>query len=140
MTYGCDTSFLMRILTNHPNPLAGRVIEAAHFRIQAGDRFEISDLVLSETYYALQASYGVAKADAIALLGKIAGTEGFIVSDRAKEILSVPNLWKTKPGFVDRLIHGQYFSEAKTTVSCEKSFKKLPLTEVFLATPNGKEA
>ena len=139
MTYGCDSSFLMRILTNHPSPLARNVIEAAHSRIQAGDRFEISDLVLSETYYALQASYGVAKADAIALLGKIAETEGFVVSDRAKEILSVPNLWKTNPGFVDRLIHGQYFSEAKTTVSCEKSFKKLPRTEVFLVSPKSDE-
>jgi len=140
MTYGCDTSFLMRILTNHPQPLAQSVIETAQTRIQAGDRFEISDLVLSETYYALQASYGVAKADALSLLGKIAATDGFLVSDRAKDILSVPNLWKTNPGFVDRLIHGQYFSEAKPTVSCEKSFRKLPRTEVFLITPMGDGA
>lgn len=140
MTYGCDSSFLMRILTNHPLPLAAKVVEATHARIQAGDQFEISDLVLSETYYALQASYGVAKVNALSLLGKIAVTEGFVVSDRAKDILSIPNLWKINPGFVDRLIHGQYLSEAKTTVSCEKAFKKLPRTEVFAADPDDLES
>ena len=39
--------------------------------------------------------------------------------------------YRRSRGFVDRLIHGTYFSEGKTTVACEKSFKKLPLSEVF---------
>ena len=38
---------------------------------------------------------------------------------------------RARPGFVDRLIHGAYFSENKTTVACEKSFRKLPMSEVF---------
>ena len=56
MTYGCDTSFLMRILTNHPRPLATKVIVEAYRRVQDGHLFEISDLTLSEAYYSLQAS------------------------------------------------------------------------------------
>ena len=131
MTYGCDTSFLMRILTNHPKPLATKVIMEAYRRVQDGDLFEISDLVLSEAYYSLQASYGVSKADALMLLKKISEAKGFVVSGHAGDVLALPNLAKASPGFVDRLIHGEYFADAKTTVACEKSFRKLPLSEVF---------
>lgn len=46
-------------------------------------------------------------------------------------MLAVSNLAKASPGFVDRLIHGEYFADSKTPVACEKSFKKLPLAEVF---------
>ena len=133
MTYGCGTSFLMRILTNHPGPLAAKVIAAADKRIQSGDVFEISDLTLSEAYFSLQASYGVSKADALALLKRMSETAGFTVSDHARDILAVPNLATAKPGFVDRLIHGTYFSEGKTTVACGKAFRKLSLSEVFSA-------
>ena len=131
MTCGCDTSFLMRILTNHPRPLAAKVIAETDERIKSGDVFEISDLTLSEAYFSLQAGYGVSKADALALLKRISGTVGFTVSDHARGILELPNLATAKPGFVDRLIHGSYFSEGHKTVACEKSFRKLPLTEVF---------
>ena len=137
MTYGCDTSFLMRILTNHPRPLATKVIMEAYGRVQDGHLFEISDLTLSEAYYSLQASYGVSKADAITFLKKISEAKGFVVSEHAKDVLAVSNLAKASPGFVDRLIHGEYFAGAKMTVACEKSFKKLPLTEVFAVAPNG---
>ena len=121
----------MRILTNHPDPLAAKVITEVDKRIQGGDVFEISDLTLSEAYFSLQASYGVSKADALALLKRMSKAAGFTVSDHAKEVLAIPNLATAKPGFVDRLIHGTYFSEGKKTVACEKSFRKLPLSEVF---------
>ncbi|MBQ2632168.1 MAG: hypothetical protein IJG13_21025 [Kiritimatiellae bacterium] len=139
MTYGCDTSFLMRILTNHPRPLATKVIMEAYGRVQDGHLFEISDLTLSEAYYSLQASYGVSKADALTLLRKISEAKGFVVSKHAKDVLAIPNIAKASPGFVDRLIHGEYFADLKTTVACEKSFRKLPLTEVFAAASTCKD-
>jgi len=121
----------MRILTNHPRPLAAKVIAETDKRIQVGDVFEISDLTLSEAYFSLQASYGVSKADALALLKRMSDATGFTVSAHARDILALPNLATAKPGFVDRLIHGTYFTDGKTTVVCEKSFRKLPLSEVF---------
>ena len=136
MTYGCDTSFLMRILTNHPAPLARLAIETAHSHIRNGDRFEISDLVLAEAYYALQASYGVAKGDALSILRRISTAEGFVVGSHAIEALATPNIEKASPGFVDHLIHGAYLADGKTTISCEKSFRKLPLSEVVMETAN----
>ena len=33
--------------------------------------------------------------------------------------------------FPDDLIHGGYLADNKTTVACEKSFRRLPLTEVL---------
>ena len=132
MTYGCDASFLMRILTNHPKPLSLKVIETAYKRVLEGCVFEISDTTLSEAYYALQASYGVPKADALLLLRKISVAKGFAVSDHARDVLALPNLERARPGFVDRLIHGGYLADNKTTVACEKSFSRLPLTEVLL--------
>ncbi len=131
MTYGCDTSFLLRILTNHPRPLATKVIATAYKRCQAGDVFVISDLVLAEAYYALQASYGVSKGNAIMLLKKISEAHGFSVSDYAKETLAIPNLHRAAPGFIDRLIHGEYSRKGLKTVACEKSFRKLPVCEVI---------
>ena len=139
MTYGCDTSFLMRILTNHPRPLATKVIMEAYGRVQDGHLFEISDLTLSEAYYSLQASYGVSKADALTLLRKISEAKGFVVSKHAKDVLAIPNIAKASPGFVDRLIHGEYFADLKTTAACEKSFRKLPLAEVFAAASTCKD-
>ena len=132
MNYGCDTSFLLRILTNHPLPLATKVISEAFTRVKRGDMFRISDLVLAEAYYALQVSYGLAKADALKCLKAISVAKGFKVSDYAKEILAMPSLEKASPGFVDRLIHGEYFTDRCKTVSCEKSFRKLVNSEVFI--------
>ena len=132
MKFGCDTSFLLRILTNHPLPLATDVILAAAERIDQGDVFFISDLVLSEAYYALQASYGVSKPDALRLLRHISQVRGFEVSLAAKEVLAILKLEKASPGFVDRLIHGENSQSSLKTVACEKSFSKLPMTEVFV--------
>jgi len=137
MTYGCDTSFLMRILTNHPHPLASDVICEAYRRVKSGDIFEVSDLVLSEAYFLLQASYGLSKSDALKCLKSISIAKGFKVSDHARDILALPALEKARPGFVDRLIHSEYFVANRKTVSCEKSFRKLANTEVFKIKESG---
>jgi len=131
VNFGCDTSFLLRILTNHPLPLAAEVISEAYVRVKRGDVFEISDLVLSEAYYALQVSYGLSKSDALKCLKAISVAKGFKVSDRAREILQMTSLEKARPGFVDRLIHAEYSGAGRKTVACEKSFHKLVNTEVF---------
>lgn len=131
MTYSLDTSALLRILLNEPKRLASNVAIYIHSRQQKGDSFFISDLVLSEAYYALQFHYDVSKADAILILKHFAFWPGFVVSDWAKDVLSLPNLAKASPGFVDRLIHGAAFSQGQTTVSCEKDFRRLPSTFVI---------
>ena len=134
MTYGLDTSVVLRILTNQPLRLATNAIVRVHRMQLAGDRFLISDLVLSEAYFALQDYYGVPKERCLAALKALADNPGFEVSDAAHEALSAPNLAKANPGFVDRMIYGEYFGQGYKTFSCEKSFGKLPLAEVIRET------
>lgn len=131
MTYSLDTSAFLRILLNEPKRLASNVAMYIYSRQQNGDVFEISDLVLSEAYYALQFHYELPKDAALKVLKHFAGLKGFQVSDYAKDILSLPNLAKASPGFVDRLIHGAAFTSGATTVSCEKDFRRLANTAVI---------
>ena len=131
MTYGLDTSVVLRILTNRPLKLATNAIVRIHRMQLAGDSFFISDLVLSETYFALQDYYKVPKESALAAIKALCGNPGFMISDAAKESLETPNLAKANPGFVDRMIHGEYFNKGYKTFSCEKGFSRLPLAEVI---------
>lgn len=131
MTYGLDTSVVLRILTNSPLKLATNVIVRIHRMQLAGDRFYMSDLVLSETYFALQDHYKIEKGAALGALKALCEHPGFEVSPAAQEALSTPNLAKANPGFVDRMIHGEYLDKGFRTFSCEKSFARLPLTEVI---------
>lgn len=131
MTYSLDSSALLRILVNDPKQLAANVAMFIHSRQLKGDAFAISDLVLSEVYFALQYHYGVSKDHALDILRHFANLPGFCVSSWAKDVLALPNLAKASPGFVDRLIHGAAFSQGQTTVSCEKDFRRLPSTKVI---------
>ena len=131
MIHGLDTSVLMRILTRQPTRLATNVIVKIHRLQLAGDRFFISDLVLSEAYFALQDHYGISKANAIAALNALCNVPGFEVTPHAKEALSTPDLERAHPGFADRLICGDYLNRGLKTFACEKSFSRMPLTEVI---------
>lgn len=134
MTYSLDTSALLRILTNEPRQLAANVAMWIHVRQLRGDLFVISDLVMAEAYYALQYHYGFTKEEALKTLNVIANAKGFSVSGWTKDILSLPNLAKATPGFVDRMIHGAGFAAGQTTLSCEKSFRRLLNTEIVKET------
>lgn len=134
MTHGLDTSVLLRLLTNQPPRLAANAITRIYRRQLAGDTFFISDLVLSEAYFALQDFYGVSKENSLSALKSLTSHPGFAVSDEAREALSLPNAAKANPGFVDRTIHGDYCGRGYKTYSCEKSFSRLPLTEIIRET------
>lgn len=131
MTYGLDSSVVLRILTNRPLKLATNAIVRIHRMQLAGDSFFISDLVLSEAYFALQDYYKVSKESALAAIKALCDNPGFVISDAAKESLATPNLATANPGFVDRMIHGEYFNMGYKTFSCEKSFSRLPLAEII---------
>jgi len=126
MTCALDTSVLVRILANQPQPLASEVIMSVHRRRKAGDVFRVSNLVLSETYYAMQQHYGVDKKSVLNALRILSEQHGFEFTPEARAALSLPNIDRASPGFVDRLIHGEQHAQGATVLSCEKSFRKLP--------------
>ena len=72
MTYGMDTSVILRIITSEPYPLAEKVQTRVAEIIAAGGEFIISELPASEAYYSLQHFYGRTKEEAIMALRALA--------------------------------------------------------------------
>ena len=56
---------------------------------------------------------------------------GFSFSPEAAAALATPEAWKANPGFVDRMIVNGYAARELVTLSCEKDFRRLDLTEVI---------
>jgi hypothetical protein len=99
--------------------------------IAGGDDFAVSALVLSEAYFALQHHYAFTKEEALQSLLAFSRTDGIRVAESIRAILEYPNLATAKPGFVDRMIVGEYAMVGSDTYSCEKSFRKLDGTVVI---------
>lgn len=126
-----DTSFVLRILVSQP---PGLFREASAFLAEhrkTGIPIHVSDLVLAEAYFAMQVFYQISKPDAIAAIASFGTHGGVTVSPVAREVLSLPNLASAKPGFVDRLIHGESYAAGHTLVTLEKAAKRLPGTVVL---------
>lgn len=56
MTFGLDTSVVLRLLTGQPQELAARALARYQEGIANGDSFYVSDIVASETYYAIDSA------------------------------------------------------------------------------------
>ena len=77
MTYGLDTSVILRIITGEPSALAQAVDIRIAEMVANGDTMVISALPASEAYYSLQHFYGRTKQEAIMALRALADEEGF---------------------------------------------------------------
>jgi phenylalanine-4-hydroxylase len=67
-TYTLDTSFVIRLLTRDPIPLFQRAAAFLEQWESGAPGFFVPDLVLAETYFALQHHYRFPKADALSTL------------------------------------------------------------------------
>ncbi len=131
MKYALDTSVLVRILVNRPQPLASDVIDEVSRRIADGDTMVVPNLVLSEAYYAVQHHYGVDKETVLRSFRILSVNAGFEFSEEAKAVLSIEGLDHAKPGFVDRLICAEQQRVGVSVLSCEKGFRRMPNAEVI---------
>ena len=132
MTYGLDTSALMRVLVGQPADLAERVNTRLASLIDMGHEIRISDLAVSEAYYVLQDYYELTKEQAVEALSSLTSTPGFVLSPEVTEALSTPNLAHASPGFIDRVLALGHIHDGETVIACEKSFKKLENAEVIV--------
>lgn len=130
MNVGLDTSVLVRVVSGLPREQA----EAVAFRLAQimddGGVCEVSDIAVVEAYYALQQFYGMTKKQVLGHFRTLSLTPGFRFSPEASAALETPNVERASPGFVDRILAAGYRAKGATTLSCEKSFRKLPLAEV----------
>ena len=118
-----DTSVVIRLVTRDPLPLFR---SAVSFLEAQSHPPVVSDLVLAEAYFALQYHYGYPKADAIDALRQFTSHPLLAPTDHARAIFSLPGLASSKPGFIDRLIHGAARESGHLLVTFEKAAAKLP--------------
>ena len=131
MTFGLDTSVVLRLLTGQPQDLAAKALERYQDGIAAGDDFSVSDLVAAESYYAIQHHYGKSKEEALDALRSFSSGDGISFSQNFEAAINTPNIHKASPGFVDRMLVSGYGEKGQITLSCEKSYRRLPGTEVI---------
>ena len=131
MRYGVDTSIVLRVLTGKPDSLAAVVRTRLEGLWLDGVVLDVCDLVVSETYFALQHSYRLSKERALNALAKLSVHPGFRLSSHVIAALQTPNLATAKPGFLDRVIHGTYVTDDESIMlTCEKDARKLAGVEV----------
>ncbi|MFO1491249.1 MAG: hypothetical protein U1F87_10130 [Kiritimatiellia bacterium] len=94
-----DTSVVMRLLVREP---VEQFQIAADFLAKqlAGRRaVRVSDLVLAEAYFALQAFYQIPKSDALEVIRQFVRHSGVVIGASATKVLAIPNLANAKPRF-----------------------------------------
>lgn len=123
---GLDTSFILRLLVGEPAPQARRAVAELDKLREQGKRGAVSDLVASETYFALQYHYDVPKQIALDKLREFLESPEICPLGEALAVLREANLAKAKPGFVDRMIHANYLKSTSAMLTFEKASAKMP--------------
>ena len=122
---GLDTSVVIRLLVGEPVDQAAKAKDLLDALFAHGEQACVSDLVVSEVYFALQYHYGVSKAKAIAALRAMFDGGEVVGTGAAPNVLSIDRLASAKPGLVDRLIHQGYRMQHQDMATFEKQAKKL---------------
>jgi len=126
MNVGLDTSVLLRLLIGSPPDQARAAVHFLDGLCRRGKKASVSDLVVAETYFALQFHYGISKGDALAALAALLATGEIIAIGSAGRVLTQPRLGSARPGFVDRLIHAAYTESGCKMATFERAARKLP--------------
>jgi predicted nucleic-acid-binding protein len=122
---GLDTSFFLRLLLAEPVALAEKAIAKLDEMKVRGEKGAVSDLVVSEAYFALHYHYEVPKQMALNKLREFLQSPEIDAVGHSLEVLAQPRLGSSKPGFVDRLIHAQYLQATSGMLTFEKAAAKL---------------
>jgi predicted nucleic acid-binding protein len=117
MTIGLDTSVVVRLLVGVPEAQARRAKARLERALDENETVLVSDLVLAEAYFALHHHYAVPKAEARALLHRLAES-GIVVVDPPEALVALRPAQGA--GLVDRLLHARYRSRGGVTVTFEK--------------------
>jgi len=114
---GLDTSVVVRLLVGLPTAQAVAARRRLERAVEHGEGVVVCDLVLAETYHALQHHYGVPKGEARAMLRRF-GESGVVQVEPAQSLLALAAL--PGAGFVDRLIHQRYRGLGASTLTFER--------------------
>ena len=132
MSIGLDTSVIVHLLVGEPKQQA----LAAHrfldeMKTAGQGPVLVSELVISEAFFALRHHYAVPAAAALQALKALSNDERIRATPAALRVLATPNLATAKPGFLDRLIHGHYLESGVGMATFDKAAGRLPDTRVL---------
>jgi predicted nucleic acid-binding protein len=130
---GLDTSVLLRLLLGEPVGQAATAVTFVKESWLAGRRIVVSDLVVSEAYFALHHHYGVEKREAVARLLEILRSGLVEPADGPQVLAALEAAGRSpaKPGFVDRLIWAQYDRLSAGMATFEHAGARLPGTTLL---------
>jgi predicted nucleic acid-binding protein len=126
MRIGLDTSVILRLLIGEPVAQADRARRLLDEQYSAeATGALVSDLVVSEAYFALRHHYEVPHVDAAAALLNLLRDDRIQGSGVAEVVLSDIALRESGAGLMDRLIHADYDSDMAAMVTFDKGAARL---------------
>lgn len=132
MTVGLDTSVVLRLLMGAPEEQAIAALAWVRAQRAGGVIPSVSDLVVCETYFALQHHFRVPKEEALSKLAAFLESGHVAPDGVAASVLATQGLATAKPGFVDRVIHDQYLrAGADGMVTFERAAQRLKRVRVL---------
>jgi len=114
---GLDTSVVVRLLVGAPAAEAIAAQRRLARLLDAGESLFVTDLVIAETYHALQHHYRVPREEVIGLLHQLL-TSGVVLPD-PPEVLAALNEASGAAGLVDRLIHARHRARGHVTLTLD---------------------
>lgn len=123
MSVGLDTSVVLRLLTGTP---AKQADAARSMLAVSRDTICVSDLVVSESYFALRHHYAVPHADAAHALAALLDDPRIQCTGIARHVLrdATARSSRTAPGLMDQLILADYRADLCTIATFVRELSK----------------
>jgi predicted nucleic acid-binding protein len=124
MSLGLDTSVVLRLLTGAP---ATQADAARAILATSRDPICISDLVVSETYFALRHHYAVPHADAAHAMAALLDDPRVQCTGVAKRVVrhaTARAVSRSAPGLMDQLILADYRANQCTVATFDRELAK----------------
>ena len=125
MTVGLDTSVALRLVTGTPADQAER---ARILVATSREPVAVSDLVVSELYFALRHHYAVPHAETVSVMRKFLGDPRIRCSGVARNVLVADDGSRTsrKTGLMDRWILADYARDGVELRTFDRELARLP--------------
>ena len=133
MSVGLDTSVVVRLLVGEPPEQAAAAWRLVDEHAPTGEPVRIADLVVAETFFVLQHHYRVPLAEAIGALLELVSDPRIAADEASTRVLKTVRLVDSKPGFIDRLIHGGYHDDGVAMATFDKAAARLPNSRLLRA-------
>ncbi len=121
---GLDTCVVLRLLVGEPNKQATLALHYLEQAYGENQTVFVSDLVVAETFHGLCHHYHVPTAQARQTIREFLSSPMITPTGHALTVLN--NYTKQGAGFMDQLIRQDLLEQAKTVVTFDKKFSRLP--------------